>query len=185
MIRKPLCNHVHTSEDFLACYRSYKTDLPLSRLSFWSITFVGSIKRSKWPEKENFHLKLNAVAHLNLFLLLASLRYGFFFATLPWSPESRSRLFTADVDTGVLRVLFNEDASWGPVRRLFLKLQTLMYLSSCSVVQRGLPLLFLLWLEPVCAVNGPLHTYVDIAPKTRHLQLEQSFTTLAMYSVFL
>ena len=64
----------------------------------------------------------------------------------------RSRLFTVDVDTGVLRVLFNEDASWGPVRGLFLKLQTLMYLSSCSVVQRGLPLLFLLWLEPVCAV---------------------------------
>ena len=61
MIRKPLCNHVHTSEDFLACYRSYKTDLPLSRLSFWSITFVGSIKRSKWPEKENFHLKLDSL----------------------------------------------------------------------------------------------------------------------------
>ena len=38
------------------------------------------------------------------------------------------------------------------LRRLFLKLDTLMYLSSCSVVHRGLPLLFLFWLEPVCAV---------------------------------
>uniref|UniRef100_A0A4W5MW46 Janus kinase and microtubule interacting protein 2 n=1 Tax=Hucho hucho TaxID=62062 RepID=A0A4W5MW46_9TELE len=40
----------------------------------------------------------------------------------------------------------------GLVRRLFLKLDTLMYLSSCSVVHRGLPLLFLFWLEPVCTV---------------------------------
>ena len=43
--------------------------------------------------------------HLNLLFLLASLRYGFFFATLPRSPASRSLLFTVDVDTGVLRVL--------------------------------------------------------------------------------
>lgn len=51
-----------------------------------------------------------------------------------------------------LRVLSSEAASWGPLRRLFLKLETLMYLSSCSAVQRGPPLPFLLWLEPICAV---------------------------------
>jgi hypothetical protein len=66
--------------------------------------------------------------------------------------EGRSRLFTVYVDTGVLRVLFNEAVRWGLVRLLFLKLDTLMYLSSCSVVHRGLPLLFLFWLERVCAV---------------------------------
>ena len=49
-------------------------------------------------------------AHLNLFLLLASLRYGFFFATLPRRPASRSRLLTVDVRTGVLQVPFNEAA---------------------------------------------------------------------------
>ncbi|CDQ68708.1 unnamed protein product [Oncorhynchus mykiss] len=38
------------------------------------------------------------------------------------------------------------------LRHLFLKLDTLMYLSSCSVVHRGLPLLFLLFLEPACTV---------------------------------
>jgi hypothetical protein len=42
---------------------------------------------------------------------LASLRYGFFFATLPRRSASRSRLFTVDVETGVLRVLFNEAAT--------------------------------------------------------------------------
>ena len=42
-----------------------------------------------------------------IFFLLASLRYGFFFATLPRRSASRSRLFTVDVETGVLRVLFN------------------------------------------------------------------------------
>jgi hypothetical protein len=39
------------------------------------------------------------------------------------------------------------------VRCLILKLATLMYLSSCSVVHWGLALLFLFWLEPVCAVQ--------------------------------
>jgi hypothetical protein len=36
------------------------------------------------------------------------------------------------------------------VRRL--KLETLMYLSSCSVMHWSLPLFFLFWLEPVCTV---------------------------------
>ena len=71
--------------------------------------------------------------------------------TLPRRPASRSRLFTVDVETGVLPVLFNEAASWG-LRHLFLKLDSRMYLSSCSVVHRGLPLLFLFWFEPFCAV---------------------------------
>ena len=50
-------------------------------------------------------------AHLNLLFLLDSLRYGFFFATLPKRPASWSHLFTVDVETGVLWVLFNEAAS--------------------------------------------------------------------------
>ena len=41
--------------------------------------------------------------HLYIFFLLASLRYGFFFATLPRRPASRSHLFTADVETGDLQ----------------------------------------------------------------------------------
>ena len=45
-----------------------------------------------------------------LIFLLASLRFGFFFATLP-RRTSRSRLFTVDVETGVLPVLFNGAAS--------------------------------------------------------------------------
>ena len=50
-------------------------------------------------------------AHLNLLFLLPSLRYGFFFSTLPRRPASLSHLFTVDVETGVLQVLFNEVAS--------------------------------------------------------------------------
>ena len=63
---------------------------------------------------------------------------------------SRRRLFTG-VETGDLRVLLNKAARWGLVRHLFLKLDTLMYLSSFSVVHRGLSL-FLFWLETFCAV---------------------------------
>ena len=93
---------------------------------------------------------LCSFAHFNILSLLARLRYGFSFATLPRRPASRSRLFTVDVETGVcgyyLMKLPGED-----LRRLFLKLDSL-YLSSCSVVHRGLPLLFLFWLAPVCSV---------------------------------
>lgn len=35
----------------------YKTDLPLSSLSNWSITFAH--KSSKWREKYTFHVKLS------------------------------------------------------------------------------------------------------------------------------
>ena len=95
-------------------------------------------------------------AHLNILFLLASLRYGFFFAALPRRPAYRSRLFTVDVETGVLRVLFNEAASRGLVRRLFLKLHSnvLVLLLSCH------------WNTGVMfADNGPLYTYVDIPLK--------------------
>ena len=54
---------------------------------------------------------LCSFAHLNIYFLLASLRYVFFFATLPRRPASRSCLFTVDIETGVLRVLFNEASS--------------------------------------------------------------------------
>ena len=74
---------------------------------------------------------LCSFAHLILFFLLASLRYGFFFTTLPRRPASRSGFFTVDIETGVLRVPFNEAAIWGPVRRLFLKLETLLVLLLC------------------------------------------------------
>ena len=83
--------------------------------------------------------------------------------TLPRRQASRSLLFTVYVEAGVLRVLFNEAASWELVRHLFLKIDTLMNLSSCSVVHRGLPLLFLFWLETVCAVlwRGVVHSVVQ------------------------
>ena len=43
---------------------------------------------------------LCSFVHLNILFLLASLRYGFFFSTLPRRPASRSHLFTVDVETG-------------------------------------------------------------------------------------
>ena len=135
---------------------------------------MGLITSSKWPKTNIFLLKLISlssvplssvcsIAHLNLSFLLASLRYGFFFAIQPRRPASRSRLFTIDVETGVLRVLFNEAASWELVRCLFLKLDSLMYLTSCPVVHRGLLLLFLFWLEFAssrCSVKGVVHSVV-------------------------
>ena len=93
--------------------------------------------------------------------------------SLPRRPASRSRLFTVDVETGVLRVLFNEATSWGLVRRLFLKLDTLMYLASCSVVHRGLPLPFLFWLDLVCAVLW----------REQHTALYEIFSFLAISSL--
>ena len=95
---------------------------------------------------------LCSFAHLNLFLLLAVSDMAF---SLPLCLEGQHPGVASSLRTlrlAFLRVPFNEAASWGPVRRLFLKLETLMYLSSCLVVHRGLPLLFLFWLEPVCAV---------------------------------
>ena len=84
-----------------------------------------------WPSRQSFSIQcLCSFAHLNVLFLLASVRYGF--ATLPRRPASWSRLFTVDVETGVFWVLFNESASWGLVRRLFLKLDTLMYFSLCT-----------------------------------------------------
>ena len=63
-----------------------------------------------WPSRQSSSVQcLCSFAHLNP--LLASLRYGFFFATLPRRPSYQSRLFTVDVETGVLQVLFNEAAS--------------------------------------------------------------------------
>ena len=50
-------------------------------------------------------------------------------------PEVASSLWM--LETGVLRVTFNEAASLGPVRHPFLKLEKLMYLSSCLVVHWG------------------------------------------------
>lgn len=53
-----------------------------------------------------------------------SLRYGFFFATLSRKPASQSHLFTVHVETGLFLGLFNEAASWGPVRRGFVILDS-------------------------------------------------------------
>ena len=65
-----------------------------------------------WPSRQSSSVQcLCSFAHLNFVFLLASLRYGFFCATLPGRPASRSHLFTADVETGILQVLFNEAAS--------------------------------------------------------------------------
>ena len=77
-------------------------------------------------------------------------------------PASRSRLFTVDVETGVLGVLFNEAASRGLVRCLFLKLDTLMSLSSCSVVHRGppTPLSILVRASLRCSVKGVVDSFV-------------------------
>ena len=82
--------------------------------------------------------------------------------SLPRRPASRSRLFTVHVETGVSSVLFNEAANWGLVRRLFLKLDTLMYLSSCSGCAPGppTPLSILVRASLSCSVKGVVHSVV-------------------------
>ena len=102
---------------------------------------TSTVKKQPWDAGHLGRVPLSSVC-----VLLPILIFSFYL------PISGSRLITVDVETGVLRVLFNEAASSGLVRRLFLKLDTLMYLSSCSVVHRGLSLLFLFWLETVYAV---------------------------------
>lgn len=103
------------------------------------------------------HLKLTfssvqylcSFAHLNFFLSLAVLRCGFYFATMPRSPASWICLLTGDAETGLLWALFNEPAGGEPVRHLFLKLDTNVFVLflTCAV---GLLLFFLFWLQPVC-----------------------------------
>uniref|UniRef100_A0AAY5KH56 Zona pellucida sperm-binding protein 4 n=1 Tax=Esox lucius TaxID=8010 RepID=A0AAY5KH56_ESOLU len=57
---------------------------------------MGWCDKMEW--NSNFDLScLCSSAHLNLFFLLASLRYCFFFATLPRWPLSQIRLFTVDI----------------------------------------------------------------------------------------
>ena len=58
-----------------------------------------------------FLCQVSVLLSILILILLASLRYGFFFATLPRRPASRIRLFAVDVETGVFQVLFNEAAS--------------------------------------------------------------------------
>ena len=100
-------------------------------------------------------------AHLNLFFLLASLRHGFFFATLPRRPASRSSLFTVDVETGVLRVLLNEAASWGLVRRLLLKLDTNVLVLLLSYAPGHPTLSILVRASMHCSVKGVAHSAVQ------------------------
>ena len=96
-----------------------------------------------------------------LFFLLVSLRHGFFFETLPRKPASRSRLFTVNVEIGVLRVLFNEAASLGLVRCLFLKLDTsvLVLLLSC-VLGPTTPLSVVVRVSLRGSVKGVVHSIV-------------------------
>ena len=77
--------------------------------------------------------------------------------SLRWA--SRSHLVTVDVETGVW-VPFNEAASCGNVRRLFLKLDTWMYLSFFLVVHRGPPTsLYILVRARLCYyLKGVVHT---------------------------
>ena len=79
---------------------------------------------------------------------------------LPIGLASRSRRFTVDVETGVLRVLFNEAASWGPVRRLFLKLDTNVLVLSCALGPPT-PLSILVRARLRCSVKGVVHSVVQ------------------------
>lgn len=49
--------------------------------------------------------------HLNLWLSLATLRYGLFFEALHWQRTFQSPFFTVEDDIGVLQVLFNTTAN--------------------------------------------------------------------------
>lgn len=59
MIRKPLRNHYSTAENSLDGSGNSKTNLPFSKLRICCIKFVESIKRSVWPGRENFRVKLD------------------------------------------------------------------------------------------------------------------------------
>ena len=72
---------------------------------------------------------LCSFVHLNLFLLLAILRYSFSFATLPRRPASRSRLFTVDVETGILWGPFNEGSSTQRCRKYSVSGQSIAFIS--------------------------------------------------------
>ena len=86
--------------------------------------------------------------------------------TLPRRPASRSCLFTVDVDTGVLRVLFNEAASWGlplPDTNMSVS-QTrhtniLVLLLSCAPGP-STPLSILVRASLRCSVKGVVHSSV-------------------------
>ena len=101
-----------------------------------------------WPSRQSSSVQcLCSSAHLNLFF------YWPVWDTLPRRPASCTRLFTVDVETGVLWVLFNEAASWGLVRRLFLNLDTLnvlVLLLSCAPDRASL----------LCSVKGVVHSIV-------------------------
>ena len=89
---------------------------------------------------------------------LASL--SFFFATLPRRPASRSRRFTVEVEPGVLRVLFNEAASWELVRHQFLKLDTNVVVLLLSWTPGPSTLSILVRDSLRCSVKGLVHSVV-------------------------
>ena len=72
--------------------------------------------------------------------------------TLPRRPASRSHLFTVDVEPGV----FNEAASWGLVRHLFLKLVLLLSCAPGPPTPLSIPDRASLR----CSVKGVVHSVV-------------------------
>jgi hypothetical protein len=116
---------------------------PEVRIEKWCISLPSTFA-NKWSSWHNFHI-FNALC---LAFILVIRR-----------PASRSCLFTVDV--GVLRVLFNEAASWRLVRHLFLKLDTnvLVLLLSCASGPPT-PLSILIRASLHCSVKGVVYRVV-------------------------
>ena len=146
-----LCTTPFTEQLKLALTRIERVGDPGAQLSKTTNTLESLV----WDGMLRDAVLLCRVAKKKPYLRLANLKKRFRRAqdhktldrgTPTRRPATRSRLFTVEVEAGVLRVLFNEVASWGQ--------DTLMYLSSFSVVHRSHPLLFLFWLKPVCSVSS-------------------------------
>lgn len=83
------------------------------------------------------------LAQFNCLILLARLRSGFLTATKPWRPDSTRRRAIVRLDTSQEDDAVSCETICGAVRRLFLKLVSMMYLSAAAEVLLGLPDLFL------------------------------------------
>ena len=84
------------------------------------------------------------LAQASLFFLLFFLSCGFLAGIRPWRPDSRSLPWTADVEMCLLLELcgaFMFPLIWGAVTLRFLRLVTLMNVSSASEVTLGLRVL--------------------------------------------
>lgn len=141
---KLLHNQVSTTKNSLAGYKCYKTDLLLTKLSIWSITFVGLNKCSKSPEKESCHIKFDG-----LFLVLEVTAIEC--EKLPWNWRFPAKMFRRNIAkecygrmNRTLRCFYQTEEHLWDIEQLSIRWKSLCrYLS--SKVGVALHCLGLLW----------------------------------------